>query len=151
MHLECADEMTEQNESLDQDYSKTKEKLSETNLESLTAATSGIPLKKLNKVNMAVPQQPQLKLMNQHSYYTRHPHYPDVKLNTKMPQMTTSTMSQSNLSSNNDGGGNRWLRDLSDTNSAIDEPLNHFQPQQLPSPTLFSKMAVPDSDYFPET
>ena len=73
------------------------------------------------------PSSQQLKLISQQSYYTRHPHYPDVKLNTRMPQMTGSTLSTSNKSTN-EGGNNvtSWLRDLSDTNSAIDEPLSHL-------------------------
>ena len=65
--------------------------------------------------------------MSQHSYYTRHPHYPDVKLNTRMPQMTGSTLSTSNMSANNEGGNQMiGLRELSETNSAVEEPNSHF-------------------------
>lgn len=53
--------------------------------------------------------------------------------------MTTSTMSNSNYGGDSSAGGNpvAWLRDLSDTNSAIDEPnyLNSLMkvPQQKDS------------------
>ena len=66
----------------------------------------------------------QLKFM---SHYTRHPHYPDVKLNTRMPQMTGSTLSTSNLSTNNDAGNQLpWLRELSETNSAAEDSNSHL-------------------------
>lgn len=76
-------------------------------------------------VKPRVPTRHGLKKLNQQFQYTRHPHYPEVKLNTRVPQMTISTMSNSNLSCNNDGGNNphNMLRDLSDTNSALEEPL----------------------------
>ena len=55
------------------------------------------------------------------SYYTRHPHYPEVKLNSVRVAMTGTTMSTSNKSTTTANEA-RWLRDtLSDTNSAIDE------------------------------
>jgi len=104
----------------------------------LKMVEGGKPKKKKPKVPLLAAAQAtsvssqQLKLMSQQGYYTRHPHYPEVRLNTKMQQMTTSTMSTSNLSSNNDGGNfGGWMRDLSDSNSAIDEPTSHLP---LPSP-----------------
>ena len=53
MHIESEAEIAEMGDVLD--YHKPKEKLSETNLESLTDAMSGMPLKKQDKLNMAAP------------------------------------------------------------------------------------------------
>ena len=79
-----------------------------------------------------VPTSQGLKKLSMQCSYTRHPHYPEVKLNTKTPNMTLSTMSNSNLSTNNEGGNQiNHLRDVSDTNSVIDDvpPQTIFKPK----------------------
>ena len=63
----------------------------------------------------------QQQKINPNNFYTRHPHYPEVKLNMQVPKMTASTKSKSNLSSNNDCEAPLW-KELSECNSAFDEP-----------------------------
>lgn len=96
----------------------------------MKSSVSTVFMEKSKLTKQSLLQTQRLKFSSLKSY-TRHPHYPEIRLNTVAPRLTNSTLSNSNKSSNGrgtDGAYERLTFDKDFSERSFEEPEVPNQP-----------------------